>query len=121
MGLTDFFRINFPYGIKRNNKGQWFAYNREYMPLGWNSSQHKRTISDDQVYSEFPIYTTYKGITDEKLRQLAVEPNSIILDEEGKIKQVFFYNDKTNPKNSPEYWNIYFEKIKLLSSFETKD
>ena len=30
MALTDFFRINLPYGIRKNDKGEWVAFNREY-------------------------------------------------------------------------------------------
>jgi hypothetical protein len=37
MPLTDFFRINLPYGLKRNDNDEWFCFNREYVPLGWNS------------------------------------------------------------------------------------
>jgi hypothetical protein len=32
MALSDFFRINMPYGLKRNPSDEWFAFNREYMP-----------------------------------------------------------------------------------------
>lgn len=119
MALTDFFRINFPYGITRNKKGEWIAFNREYMPLGWNSTMHKRTISEDNVYSEFPIYTRYKGVTEAKLKKLAHEPEAIRLDDEGEIVRVFFYNDRTNPQSSPKHWDAYFEKVKILSSFLT--
>lgn len=34
--LNDFFRINLPYGIAQNNKGEWMAFNREYRPIGFN-------------------------------------------------------------------------------------
>lgn len=37
MALTDFFRINLPYGIKCNDKNEWATFNREYMPLGSNN------------------------------------------------------------------------------------
>jgi hypothetical protein len=36
--LTDFFRINLPYGMQKNEKGEWMFFNREYVPLGWNES-----------------------------------------------------------------------------------
>ena len=38
MGLFDFFRVNLPYGLKKNSKKEWIAFNREYMPLGWNTT-----------------------------------------------------------------------------------
>ena len=118
MSLTDFFRINLPYGIKRNKRGEWFAFNREYMPLGWNSTVHKKSISDDNVYSDYPIYTSYKGITEAKLKKLAQSIDSMHLDENGKIKAVFFYNDGTNPQSNPAHWKDYLDKLKILSTFE---
>lgn len=120
MALTDFFRINFPYGIKRNQNGEWFAFNREYMPLGWNSTGKKISAFDDKVHSEFPIHTKYKGVTELKLKKLAHAENAITLDGKGKINQVYLYDDRTNPKSNPEHWNKYFEKIKILSSFDIK-
>jgi hypothetical protein len=38
MSLTDFFRKNLPYGIARNENGEWMAFNREYLPLGFNTT-----------------------------------------------------------------------------------
>ncbi len=35
MALSDFFRINLPYGMMRNESGEWFVFNREYAPLGF--------------------------------------------------------------------------------------
>jgi hypothetical protein len=34
MALTDFFRINLPYGLKKKLDNKWFIFNREDMPLG---------------------------------------------------------------------------------------
>ncbi len=42
--LSDFFRINLPYGISRTDDNEWFAFNREYLPLGWNDSDKKDTF-----------------------------------------------------------------------------
>jgi hypothetical protein len=120
MALNDFFRINMPYGINRNSKGEWFAFNREYMPLGWNSTEHQKSIFEDDVYSASPIYTKYKGLTESRLWKLGGTEDSLNFDEFGKIERVFLYNDRTNPQSNPRFWNDYFEKIKLLSSFQAK-
>jgi hypothetical protein len=29
MSLTDFFRINLPYGMNKNENGEWICFNRE--------------------------------------------------------------------------------------------
>ncbi|MGB0931186.1 MAG: hypothetical protein ACPGVB_10440 [Chitinophagales bacterium] len=120
MALSDFFSINFPYGLKRNSKGEWFVFNREYMPLGWNSLKEKKSIFDDKVYSHYPIYTKYKGLTDVKLKKLAHIEDSIRFDEKGKINQIFFYDSRTNPNINPENWTLYLEKMKILSSLKVK-
>ena len=51
MALTDFFRINLPYGIVRDSKGRWSAFNREYLPLGWN----EREDSPVDINSDNPL------------------------------------------------------------------
>ena len=43
--------------VKASQSNQWFAFNREYKPLGWNSTDF---INETQ----FPVYTQYKGLTD---------------------------------------------------------
>lgn len=113
--LSDFFRINLPYGIARNNNGQWMAFNREYMPLGYNNIAFKGR-SDLDV----PIYTKYKKLSEKLLLELAHHAeNGIQRDENGEINKVFLYNDGTNPvnqsKDNKELWNSYFDKLKKLS------
>jgi hypothetical protein len=111
MALNDFFRINMPYGIKANENKAWTAFNREYLPLGFNY------VVDLQ--SPNFIYTKYKGITEKVLSQIAWHAeNGIKRDVFGDINMVFFYNDGTNPQSHPQYWNEYFEKIKKLSTFK---
>lgn len=112
--LCDFFRINMPYGMKRNENNEWIFFNREYMPLGYNTVIHP-SVNDTKAYDHLPLFTKYKGLTEAKLLKLAYEPEALRRDEAGKINQVFFYNDRTNPQNDPKYWDMYFEKIRLLS------
>jgi len=50
MALGDFFRINMPYGMRRNDKGEWFVFNREYKPLGWNTKE----FINEEDYPDFP-------------------------------------------------------------------
>ena len=67
MALCNFFRINLPYGIYRNEHDEWFAFNREYMPLGYNSTKHKRGFDS---YSTLPLFTKYKGLGEMNADQL---------------------------------------------------
>lgn len=119
MPLTDFFRINLPYGIAKNSDGAWMAFNREYLPIGFNGGED----FDLESKSEYPIHTNYKNITNELLLRLADLDNdtgAIKRNDNGDIIKVFFYNDQTNPVNQSnhnnEYWHTYFAKLKILAT-----
>ena len=110
MSLLDFFSINFPYGLIRNNKGEWAAFNREYVPLGFN---------EKKVDSSF-VYTKYKGLSESILLKIAENgEESVRRDEEGKIWKVWLYDDRTNPMAQRSmkniYWQKYWEKLEILS------
>lgn len=120
--LSDFFRINLPYGIAKNSIGEWMAFNREYLPLGYKDMDLKRDPGTS--YSDLPIYTKFNGITDKLLFELAQDESSIQRDENGAIIKVFLYNDGTNPRNQSrdekELWDTYFEKLKKLSKLKVE-
>lgn len=113
--LSNFFRINLPYGISKNDDGAWMAFNREYMPLGFGIKNQEDQIDNDNM--NYPVYTKYKNIREATLIKLAFGPEGTHKDKNGKIVRVFFYNDRTNPSNDPSYWDKYMEKIKLVSKF----
>lgn len=115
MALSNFFRINLPYGIKKNANNEWMAFNREYMPLGWNTTDFKMNIQNDEHYSDKPIYTGYKALTDKKLLEIAGSEKNVRYGEDKKINMIYLYDDKTNPSSSPEYWKYYLDKIMKLS------
>jgi hypothetical protein len=114
MALSDFFRINLPYGLTKNLKGEWFAFNREYKPLGWNTTDH---VNEE----EFPIYTKYKGLTEKRILKIITENERIHRDQNGNIFRFYLYNDGTNPQSSPTHWKKYFEMIKELSKLEVAE
>jgi hypothetical protein len=120
--LNDFFRINLPYGIAKNKDGEWMAFNREYMPLGFNNQILKGNPGES--YLDLPIYTKYKRVSEKFLIKIAYSENGIQRNDKGEIIRVFLYNDKTNPCNQStdknELWSSYFEKLKNLSKL-TKD
>ena len=117
MALSDFFRINLPYGLAKNSNNQWFVFNREYMTLGWNSRDYHNT-QEDTVYSNLPVYTKYKGLTETAILKIIKNKDRIQRNEQNEIVRVFFYNDKTNPKSNLEYWSDYMDIIKSFSQFE---
>jgi hypothetical protein len=119
--INDFFRINLPYGIGCNKNGEWMAFNREYMPLGYNDITLNRGGHPRDSFNEFPIYTKYKRFTDKFLLSLADDEKSITRDDSGKIVTVYLYSDKTVPatqKDEDDLWNKYFDKLRKLSKLE---
>lgn len=120
MPLVDFFRINMPYGLKKGTNGGWFAFNREYMPIGWNSKNKQVSIFIDDAYGDAPVYTKYKGLTETKILSIIKDESAIHRESNGEITRVFFYSDATNPKNDSNYWDDYFEIIKKFSEFEVQ-
>jgi hypothetical protein len=121
--LSDFFRINLPYGIARNKKGEWMAFNREYMPLGFNSTEHKSNFFPENEITNLPVYTKYKGITEKILLSVATrDGDGIRRDEKGEIYSVWLYNDATNPMNQSSkinpYWKEYWNKLQILSKLQ---
>nr|WP_169605363.1 hypothetical protein [Microscilla sp. PRE1] len=118
----NFFRINLPYGIARNDQGEWMAFNREYMPLGYNDTSLKGDPGNS--FQDLPIYTSYKGLTEKVLTELAHSSDAIRRNENNEITTIFLYNDRSNPTNQyeekPHYWKLYFEKLKKLSELQTK-
>lgn len=116
--LSDFFRINLPYGLIRNEDGEWMAFNREYKPIGFN-------ITDGKV-SDLPVYTRYKGLTGRLIREITGnDKRAVNQDENGDIKRFWLYNDSTNPMNQGskqnKYWDIYWRKLQKLASLEIKN
>lgn len=119
--LNNFFKINLPYGIMKNDNDEWTAFNREYQPLGVNESDFNSL--HPELLNNLPIRTKYKGLTEKKLISLAYAENGIHRNDKGEIWRIYFYNDKLNPtaKNAQkDLWDNYFEKIKEISKLEVK-
>jgi len=117
--LSDFFRINLPYGIMKNDKNEWAAFNREYLPLGFNRNTQEEYFSRSK---ETPfVFTIYRNLSEALLIKLAKNCEK---DKNGKINKIWLYNDYTNPCNNPRRekanWEEYNKKIKLLSNLRIK-
>jgi len=115
MALGDFFRINLPYGMEKNDKNEWFVFNREYKPLGFNTSEKVELEA-------YPVFVKYQALTEDKLQKLACSKKgeeAIRRNEKGEIQMIWFYSEKTNPQSNSKCWNDYFERIKVLSSLKS--
>ena len=115
MPLTNFFRINLPYGIAIKEDGSAMVFNREYLPVGINQRSEELQLDRTTI----PVWTHYKGLTEKLLLRIAGN-GQIDRYDNGKIKKVWLYDDSTNPSVHQEYWAQYSEKVQLLSNLERK-
>lgn len=116
--LGDFFRITMPYGLEEVETGVWYAFNREYMPVGFNNY----SLKSKSPFKEYPIHTKYK-LTNSLIKKIeAFEGSSLQVGEKSKLRTLFFYNDKTNPvnRNKPDdmLWELYMKKLYLIGKVE---
>jgi len=120
--LSDFFRINLPYGIAKNEQGEWMAFNREYKPLGFSVPTINVGHPTD-LNLDLPLYAKYGKLTEKYLLKIADDESSINKNEKGEINMIFLYSDKTNPMNTQdeEDWNRYFKKLRILSVLKKKN
>jgi len=109
MALNNFFHINFPYGIKVNDKGEWTAFNREYKPLGYSNSME---IVPEKDFK----YCKYKYLNETLLKKLG-DKDGAVEKANDKIVSVLFYNDASDPSilDKKELYNRYFSKLEILS------
>lgn len=83
--LDNFFRINMPFGIARNENHEWMAFNREYMPLGYNDESLKG--DPGQSFLDLSIYTKFNRLTEKILLELAT---TLQRNDKDEIIKVFF-------------------------------
>ena len=104
MALNDFRSIYLSYCIEQNTDGSWVVLNRQYKPVGFNTS----TFID---YSAFPVQTKLKGLGPATLAKLSYS---------GEVtgNRVYLYNDGTNPINSDADMKAYLKKIEILAKKE---
>lgn len=112
MALVNFGSICFPYCIKQNDNGSFVVLNREYEPLGFNNS--------NSGYSsmELPINTSYHELSLAYSKILKIG-DGVHIQNEGK--DIFLYDDATNPFYNKKYMKSYFDKLKILADIPTVD
>jgi hypothetical protein len=104
----------------KNESGKWFVFNREYVPLGWNSKRIAKELSPDFGFSDFPVYTGFERLTDSAIRKIITDPDRIDTDKNGNISRVFFYNDRCNPIFDKKHFPAFFEILQKLANHSAK-
>ncbi|AUS04407.1 hypothetical protein C1A40_02475 [Tamlana carrageenivorans] len=101
-----------PYGLEKNDQGEWFAFNRYYEPLG--------------------TLQKYVNITEQELQELAFDKDSIAINENtNEIVRVFLFRDGTNParsvdtkiitKEEQQNWDEYFKRLQKICHFKINE
>lgn len=101
----DFRSVCLPYCLKKQDDGTYLVLNRNYKPLSF------RTVDDGFLNQELPIYLKIKGLTEKKIQQIISIGEGACVQNDGK--DIFLYNDKTNPLYK-EGRADYFKRIELL-------
>jgi hypothetical protein len=114
MALIDFKTTNMPYGMCRNEKGQWAIFNREYKPLGFYTD--KGSVQDGH-FDHLPIWLNYENFYLSNLKKIFPE-NGFKECRNGRLL-VFFYG--TPPEKGlydKNQLKVYFKRLnKLFNKF----
>jgi len=105
MPLGDFRSVFLPYCIKKMEDGHYIVLNREYKPIGFNSSKRVK-------YEDYPISSKIKGLNTKTIEKLAW--NGIMTDE----GFIFLYNDETIPTTSKANMKKYLDRLEILASYK---
>lgn len=98
---TDFSSIYFPYCIEKQSDGTWVVLNRQYKPVGFNTSDYIK-------YEEFPVSAKLQGIGPAIAKKLAY-------DGEVSGDRIYLYNDGCTPTHSRADMDAYLKKLELLA------
>jgi hypothetical protein len=111
--MNTFFRINLPFGIRRNQKNEWAAFNREYLPIGYHNCKSMNVL-DEITLATLPIFSKYVGLTEQFLTELAGSER-VLRDDLGNIKTVYLYGEMNSPLETKENWDTYSDKLFTLA------
>ena len=108
--MTDFFRINMPYGMLRNDAGEWMFFNSEYTALG--------SKSRDRVPEDSDFFFPYIAIPAFFLLQLPLFSSHLL--QLGVIVRICFYCYLPSPAliTIDDYkFTVYTAKLQQLCAF----
>jgi hypothetical protein len=117
MGLESFLSINMPYGLRRNEKGEWATFNREYMQLGMGNIVDKMSINYPNHFENQFIYVKYKDLTETMLEYLGASYD-LYRDANGKICELRLFHPAEHPRSGDKAMKDYFERLRLLATLE---
>lgn len=97
----DFRRTYFPYCLQRQADGRYAILNRDYKPIGFQTSKHVD-------YAAYPTLVQFKRLTKETAAALSARGDD-------NLEAIFLYNDGCVPTDSAAHWTAYAERLKRLA------
>lgn len=98
---TDFRAVYFPYCIEKQTDGSWVVLNRQYKPVGFNTSDHVK-------YEEYPVSAKLQGIGPAVAKKLSY--SGVV---EGD--RIYLYNDGCVPTHDKASMDVYLKKLEILA------
>lgn len=98
---TDFRAVYFPYCIEKQADNTWVILNREYKPVGFNTSDFIR-------YEDYPVSARLKGIGPGVCKKLS---------HTGEVEgdRIYLYNDGSAPTHTRGNMDAYLKKLDILA------
>lgn len=98
---TDFRAVYFPYCIEKQSDGTWVVLNRQYKPVGINTS-------DFINYEDYPVSAKLKGIGPAVAKKLSYN---------GEVNgsRIYLYNDGCVPTQGKANMVSYLKKLEILA------
>lgn len=100
MGNQNVRAVYFPYCIEKCADGSWVLLNRNYKPVGFNTSEFI-------TYADYPVAMKIKGLSPSKLKKLSYK-------DEEPADRVYLYNDGCIPTSSSAAMSEYIKKLEIL-------
>ena len=99
--------VYFPYCIEKQKDGSWVILNRNYKPVGFNTS-------DFVKYEEHPVSMKINGLGPATLKKLSCKEG-----EPGD--RVYLYNDSCVPTYDAKSMSDYLKKLEILLGLKTSE
>lgn len=100
MAIESVRAVYFPYCIKKQEDGSWVILNRNYKPVGFNTSEFIN-------YSDYPVSMRLKGLGPATLKKLSYSG-------EDQGDTIYLYNDGCTPDGDSESMQSYLKKLEIL-------
>lgn len=101
MSIGDFRSVYLPYCLEKQEDGSYVVLNRNYKPVGFNTSERI-------PYDDYPVSSKLRGIGPGTAKKLSYEGSE-------NTDKIFLYNDGCVPVHSKANMEAYLQKLAILA------